>query len=647
MNKIFTQQNKKSGIARPILVALIMLILSAVFLISLVFIKVRSVYVNVLSSRQELNYALEFVANGDFSRASESAKRASDGFIFAGDTIRDLQKNFFIKNIKFLSKNIKDFEYLAQSAQILSSSAERAIFIIQDVEDVFSGKKAGNFLEFTEDEKLKLLKSLYESYPEMQGIKANIDLSLIYLDRVNDNKIIKPYLSQINSLKDQLSDISKSLEKVISLSGIIPILTGYPEAVSYLIVLQNSNELRPTGGFIGTYGILEIKLGDIVKLETHDIYHLDMPASLNKSFYVEAPEPIKKYLGVDRWFMRDANWSPDWPSSAKNLLWFYQEEMKAANRSSEMVDFSGVIAITPRLISDLLYMVGEIEIDNNVYNKDNFIDILQYEVEMAFREDGISEWDRKLVIGDILKEMKIRLFNLSSDRWMELLDLFAKNINEKNIQVYLDDEYSRNISTNLNWGGELKPSLLDYLMVVDANLAAFKTDRVMDKKIKYILNQESSDSIKARVELSYKNNGWFDWQTTRYRTFTRVYAPNGSKLIKSSGSNNLEAISSSEENIFNPKTYFANFFSIEPGRELLFSFEYYLPREVALMISDNDLYSFYLQKQAGNNVSSFQAEFNFLKDIKSVTSSSDFNFEKNKLFWSNSLNTDQYLEVKF
>ena len=649
MNNIFKKSFLKnsSGLSRSIILVIVLGIISFIFLIGLIFFRIRTVYLNVLSGRQDLDYALTFVKEGDFSKATMAAERAVGGFTLAEEILTDLQNNFLIKNIQILNNNLNDFKYLAQMARVLSSSAEKSLTLVQEIEDIVSGKKAGNFLEFTEDEKFRILKKLYESYPEMQGIKANIDLSLIYLDKVKDNKLLSSYSDQIDNLEIKLKEISVAMEKIVSLSAIVPVLTGYPEPASYLIVLQNNNELRPTGGFIGTYGILEIKLGDITKLETHDIYHLDMPASLNKSFQVSPPEPLAKYLGVNQWFMRDSNWSPDWPSSAQKIIWFYEQEMLAAGKEEEIIDFSGVIAITPRIITDLLYIVGPIEIDGQVYNKDNFMDVLQYEVEMDFREEGISEWDRKLVIGSILKELKVKLFNLSSERWTELLDLFNKNILEKNILVYLDDEYSRKISTNLNWDGEIKKASLDYLMTIDANLAAYKTDRVMEKNIKYILNEEADGRLKSIIKINYKNNGWFDWQTTRYRTFTRVYVPLDSALLTSSGLSAASAISEKDLQISNPKTYFGGFISIEPGRQGTLIFEYYLPEDISQDVKTKNNYSLLLQKQPGNNINKFEAEFNFINPIKSVSGDGNIRVEKNKIYWDNNLEKDYYLEIKF
>lgn len=648
MSKIKTNKYKKyfsPGSSRTILMVLLFFVIVAIISAIFLFFKIKTVYVGVSSGRQDLSHAIYLVGKGDFVEAQKASERASSNFIAASEVLQDLQENFFIKRIKILNNNINDFKKLSQMAEILSRSAGKALFLMQDINDVFLGKTAGNFLELTETERIRVLKTLYESYPEMQGIKANINLSLFYLNQIEDNKLLAGYASEFSNFKKNLTDISLGLEKTIALAGIIPVLSGYPDPVSYLVVLQNNHELRPTGGFIGSYGVLELKAGDISKLETHDIYHLDMPASVNKSFNVSPPLAIKKYLGTDKWFMRDANWSPDWPSSAKNLQWFYKEEMTSAGKASEINNFSGVVAIVPEFITDLLYIVGPIKVGDKTYDKDNFIEVLQYEVEMAFREDGVSEWDRKLVIGDILKELKTKLFNLPSDRWPELVEVFNKNIAEKNILVYLNDDYSRQISSDLKWGGQLQKSPSDYFMVVDANLAAYKTDRVMEKKIKYYLTEEG-DQLKAKIEISYKNNGWFDWQTTRYRSFTRIYVPQNSTLLSSFGSLDKTEVDQ-EKNIENPKTYFTGFISVEPKEIKTLTFEYYLPASVLENIKKNNYYSLLIQKQPGNNVSQVEVYLNFSKAVKVISTEGESQINSNKVYFNSPLDKDYKLDISF
>lgn len=636
-----------SGLSRTVrLVAIIVGLAVLVFLL-LLFFHLKSIYDDVSAGRKNLEYSLTYIEQGNFNKAKQAAGQAAKYFTLAENGLKGLQANILVKNIVFLNDNLSDFRYLAQTAEILSSSAEKALIIVDEVKNMLSGQGASNFSELSDDVRFEILKKFYENYPEWQGLKAKIDLSLVYWSKISDNNLLRSQIGSWEELENKLLYLSKSLSQVVSLSALIPVLSGYPEPVSYLILLQNNNELRPSGGFIGTYGILEIASGRISRLETHDVYHLDMPASLNPDFKVEPPAAIKKYLASDRWYLRDANWWPDWPTSAKKIQWFYEQEMIAAGRSAEIVDFSGVVALTPRMITDLLYFVGPIEINHNVYNQDNFVETLQYEVEMAFRDQAISEWDRKEVINDILREIENRLLKLPAESWPELAKILLQNIERKNIQVYFQDDFNQNVSQVLNWSGEIKDQPLDYLMVVDANLAAFKTDRVMEKNIDYFLYQEADGRFRARLELNYKNQGWFDWQTTRYRSFSRVYVPRDSSFLSVSGlSENIKA-ESDEVEISHPKTYWSGFISLEPSQALKVVFEYYLPESFGRQIEDQRHYSLWLQKQAGSNISRFRAEFNFLNEVKSYSGQGQVEINGRQVIWTNDLDRDYYLDINF
>ena len=646
----FNHTNKfLPGTTRVIVTIVVFFVVAILATVGYFAFKVNSIYQSVQAGKNDLNQAIVFMDRGELELAQRTAKEAIESFSNASQELSELQNNFFIKNLARINNDFKNLNHIAASAEVLSRSAENAFTLISEFEEVFSGKKVAKFSEFSASEKTLILQKLYESRPEMQGIKANLDLALFYLNQNQGGYFSNMFSLQMDEFKEQLEQASMSLDNLVSLSALVPVLAGYPEPASYLIVLQNNNELRPSGGFIGTYGLLTVSLGDITKLETHDSYHLDMPASLNKSFKVIPPAEIKKYLGVENWYLRDSNWSPDFAVSAKQIEWFYQEEMKAAKREAEILPLAGVIAVTPDLITDLIKVVGEIEVDGQKYNADNFVEILQYEVEMAFREEGISEWDRKNVIGKILSELKIKLFDLDSNSWKKVAGVFSSSISKKNILVYLNNPSYQQNSSDLNWDGKIKESSLDYLMVVDANLAAYKTDRVMDKKIKYYLTEQSDGRFKARVEMLYKNNGWFDWQTTRYRSFTRVYYPLNSAFISDYGFENGSVVSALEAGISYPKSYSGGFMSIEPKKEATLVFEYYLPEEVSAKIKKEKKYSLILQKQAGNN-SSFEMYFKFLNPITSWSKNVESDIvEKanNDLKWQGDLNQDRYLTVTF
>ncbi|MFA5420405.1 MAG: DUF4012 domain-containing protein [Patescibacteria group bacterium] len=646
MKKMFNIKNKEafsSLFSFLIVLFLLMVVFYSVFL----FIKFKNIKNNIVLGQAKIEESLNLFSEGDFLNASFSAEESSNFFILAVNDLDSVKNYFILKRLSFVSNNVNDFLTIARAAEVLSHSASKTFYIAQEVEDIMAGKSFESFFDFDEYEKERVLKVLFENSAEFNGIKANIDLSIFYIEKVRDNKYLIRYDSQIDKLIEQLLNSSSLLSNLTSLSIIGPAFLGYPEEVSYLVLFQNNNELRPTGGFIGSYGILKIRSGEIIKMESNDVYHLDMPASLDKTFQAIPPEPIKSYLGVNRWFMRDANWYPDFPDSAKNIKWFYEREMLASGRGHETEDLLAVIAITPRMVTDLLYLTGPVKVEGNSYDKDNFIDVLQYEVEVSFRDDDISEWDRKNIIGDIIEEMKNKLFSMSSEKWSELLNVFNENIERKNLMVYVFDDYKRNITSSFNWGGEIKKSNSDFVMVVDANLAAFKTDRVMEKSISYKLDQEGG-IIRSNLRTSYKNNGWFDWQTTRYRTYTRVYMPLNSNLLGYSGLSSGNVDSFVYDTIENPKSGFGAFISIEPGATGVLSFDYQLSDSVLEKINKENYYSLLFQKQAGSEISSFEAHLKFEKDIKEVKGEGSFEILNNKeVKWSSPTDKDYALEVFF
>ncbi len=403
----------------------------------------------------------------------------------------------------------------------------------------------------------------------------------------------------------------------------MPALAGYPNNSRFLMIMQNNDELRPTGGFIGVYGVMTVHNGQIVSFKADDSYHLDMPAETNK-WNLEPPMPISKYLNVKKWYLRDSNWFPDWPTSAKQIKTIYNGESLAINQPVQ--PFTGLIAINPDLVAQLIKLVGPVTIKDVTYNADNFQPLLQYNVEVAYKDKNISSWDRKEIINELMMEIKNRLYNLPSNSWGEMLSIISNNITAKNIQMYFDNSDWEALAQSLGAGGEIKQDTAsDYLMVVDANLAALKTDSVMKKNITYTV-KENKASLDASVELSYRHEGGVDWRTSRYRTYTRIYAPLGSKFVSLNGLDQTAADFTAEDNKSLNKTVFAFFWTVEPGSNKTISLNYTLPDTIKNQL-DNGEYQLLVQKESGQRVEKLQVEVT-KQNKRPVRLNSDFSTDK-------------------
>lgn len=571
----------------------------------------RSFYSHTLAAKASLEKAVSAISAKDLDSAAKHVQAAQADFSAAKQELDAVQSNWLVRHFYPLRHQVDELSYLDQAGLSLSSALGRGLNIVQPFRLILNSQSHQKFSELPIGDKTKIIDALKDSAGELEALQADLDEASNNLNKISKFSVLYPVYKQISDLKDKVENSREMLGALKPWLGLSPVLAGYPDASRFLLLFQNNDELRPTGGFLGVYGVLEMAGGELKTLVTEDTYHLDMP--VKDSLTTTPPAVLKTYLKVDKWFLRDSNWSPDWPTAAKDIQFVYNTELSLLKQPQPKLD--GVIAITPDLIADLIELTGPITVKGEVYNKDNFQKLLQYNVEVAYKEDNISSWDRKEIINDIVSELKTRLFNLPLGAAQGLVLLLEKNLEEKNILVYLNDPAYENQIANLDWAGKVKWTEGDYLMIVDANLGAFKSDAVMVKDISYSLDARQGD--KAKLSLSYRHTGGFDWRTTRYRSYTRVYVPNGSQIIGIKGEENNTLNVYYDKNL--DKNVFAFFLTVEPGKEKTIEIEYQLPKALQDKLKA-DNYSLLVQKQPGRRTNRLNIDLGFPTQSSHYTS---------------------------
>ncbi len=460
----------------------------------------------------------------------------------------------------------------------------------------FAGRGKISLSSITPAEKGILLSNIASREDDLKAAQDAIHRASAALDQVPDHGLIGPLQRVVRPLKQQFPLIAQALDQAIPATHLLPPILGYPQEKTYLFLLQNNTELRPSGGFIGTYGLMKVSSGEIVSLKTDNSYNLD--ANAKNLSTIEPPAAIKKYLKQNAWYFRDSNWSPDFPTSAAQALYFYQREGGTNN-----VD--GVLAITPTTISALLKLVGPITVGKTEFNADNFVDNLQAYVDQGFKTAGQTDAQRKDIIGVMTKELVDRLMKLPVAQWKDVFLILSQQLNEKQLLLYMKDPAVQGLLVEQNWAGAINQTpATDSLLIVDANLASLKTDLVMERSYAYHLSLDG-DRPTAELTITYKHTGKFDWRTSwrisRYNTYLRVYVPAGSELVSSSGAQRQERSNAAGEVTTTTelgKTVFDAFKSIEPGTTSTLKLTYRLPAGVGQHLSTQP-YKLAWQKQAG------------------------------------------------
>lgn len=444
-------------------------------------------------------------------------------------------------------------------------------------------------------------------WPYVLIVFLAIVLSLSYWGYIFMKNLTPEKILQSNIIKQELGQ--EKTDFYLSLAKFL----GFDSPKTYLVLFQNNTELRPGGGFIGVYAILKVDKGRLEIITVDGTENLDRNAPAEwKSI---PPEIITKHLKVDRWYFRDSNWSPDFSESAKKALEFYKAE-----GGIEAENINVVVAFTPTVLEKLLEITGSFVVDGTEFKAENVTEKLEYEVEYGYAESGIAFAERKKIIRPfmdvLLKHLQMNLFsNLHNYE-----SLFKDMTKQKQIVFYSTEaEWQKNIEDN-KWDGKLDDNYSDYLLWIDANLASLKTDHAIKRELKYSIRSKG-DRYVAIVEMIYNHNGVFDWRTSRYRTYARVFVPIGSEWISTNGAMNWDrtsGIGPTDIGVELNRQWFGAFVSIEPGKKGSLKFEYYLPKEINEQIEKGQ-YDLSIQKQLGTIDHTLTLDLDFAKNITKAT----------------------------
>jgi len=405
-------------------------------------------------------------------------------------------------------------------------------------------------------------------------------VGLFYLIKNNKRVIAIKSLSAIGKVSKLLpiqSDTKKELEVVNSLVSEFTKQDGKER--SFMIMLQNDMELRPGGGFLGQYAIVKVKDGQVTSTFVEDANLLDQRIKAK----VAAPYPFQKMMSTKNWKFRDSNFSPDFPTNVEKAKYFY----RLSGRSSA---FDGVIAVNTDVFNDVLALTGPISVPGypGEYNSTDGALKLEEKVEKAYiMNPEIDTQNRKAIIKSMAPIIVEKLFTIGNVT--KIADLMHKELKQKNVMLNFSDSHLQDLVKSVHWDGSVSTDWSgDYLMAVDANMGALKTDYYMKREMTYDIDL-STEKPTVNLNILYKNTAPYgDWRTSDYHSYVRVYVPKGANLLE------REMVSYPNIGEDFGKTYFGFICHVLIGRETNARIKYELPADFP-----RDDYRLLIQKQSG------------------------------------------------
>ena len=481
--------------------------------------------------------------------------------------------------------------------------------LLAAVEIATSGSDQGNIqllqgTRFNED----VLRTMAARGPYFRSAMGHLEEAKETIDRLEDRDIPAEYLTIVTTSQQLLPDLETLARTGLAMSQLWQVFLGYDVPQTYLLVAQNSDELRATGGFIPGAWLLTLDQGDIAQLQFWDTIDVD-DLSAGPPL---PPEGLLQSLWAGAWLFRDAGWYPDFPTSAG--------VMEQIFKLGQNVSIDGVITLDQWAVKGMLDAIGPATLDTGeILNAASYIRILEDKTDLQGRQfmDIASE----AILGRLREQGTAELM-------VSILATLNKSLEEKHILLFFHNPALQEVASINSWDGALSDQSGDYLMLVDSNVGFSKVNRNIAQSIDYQVNLDGEGKSEARLDILYTNQSretfqpcniqtgttsgltYYQLKNMCYWDYLRIYVPEGSTLQTSSpfpmpegalyrtiGYNDVEDTlrAYSESN----KAVFAGLFNLEAGESRRVAFVYTLPAQVVQQEDGRLKYSLLLQNQPG------------------------------------------------
>lgn len=578
--------------------------------------------------------------NQDFRSAGEKLDNAKKEFeqaekeiVFLGGDALDI-----FSSLPYLSK-ISTGKNIIEAGKLLTEAGQemaQAAMIFSQIDNPLGG--IGSEQDEVKNKESQSLTDVMLQANEHIGRAGNLlSDAKNSLDKVNMEDVPAEYAGKFEAIKGAIPLVINTISGFEQNYQIFLDILGHNGSRKYLFLFQNNQEMRASGGFIGSYGILDINEGHIKNLFIDGIFNPDGQLSER----VVPPKPIQKVSAV--WTMHDSNWFPNFPTSAEKAAWFYEKT------GGPTVD--GVIALTPTVMQKMLEITGPIEMPQyeTTVDKDNFVEKTQYEVEVDYDKEQNKP---KQFIADLAPKILDKVFSVRNPQQISnVFKVLAGSLKEKHILIYSNNFNLQTIIAQQGWSGEILQTSKDYLMVVNSNINGYKTDGVVEETISHRAEIQPDGSVIDTVKIKRVHNGGdsqYDWWNKVNANYMRVYVPKGSRLISARGQTrefnqppidydqlgfrrdaqvqreelSMEIDEETGTRIYEEenKTVFANWVYVSPKESVEIEYQYLLPFRIDLSKNKDrtDGYSLLAQKQSGSQGSSFEGEVVFPENMEII-----------------------------
>jgi hypothetical protein len=293
----------------------------------------------------------------------------------------------------------------------------------------------------------------------------------------------------------------------------------------YAIFFANDREIRPGGGFIGSFALVKLRNTQIQEWKVYDVYDADGQLKAR----VAPPEPISKYLQQPFYFLRDSAFTPDTPTNVIVAEDFLQKELGIQR-------LDGAITVTFSSIEKLLGDIGPVylsEYQDTITHENVYIKTQLY----AEKDSFPGSIQKKDFLEALTSQILLQVGEPKTA--YKAMESIRQSLDEKLITAYFDDPETQTLFDTMYWSGrQLPPSCITqnipvtaqclplYLFPVEANLGVNKANTFVTRDYEYKVRVLASGVIESEIITYFDNASYPDvYPGGTYKNYYQLYLP--------------------------------------------------------------------------------------------------------------------------
>jgi nucleoside-diphosphate-sugar epimerase len=476
---------------------------------------------------RNLDKAKDAVIELDISQANDRISKIDKNIDKISKGLDNLYWAFKITGQKEFYENTTEillgFQYATEGADSLVDGVSPLLMYIKDFEPSIS---LDTSTPTTTREYRSYLESMEENHYKIEDASYKISLASEIITNVQTTEFPKILQDPILSIKDLIAEVNTVTGSIEEVSTFIPDLLGVEERKRYLILLQNESEIRSTGGWLTSYGIVGIEGGQVREMFVDDIYNADGSLKAQNKTYTP-PSSMENALEVSTWPFSLINWYPDLTETYIAAEPFIKELGKGN-------DLDGVITIDVGFIQKILSAWGGIEVpgENEIITSDNL-----YSKIFEMHEDFTPGSTQKTTfMANLANEIVTKILSMNIPELAELGDVFTAALNEKHLQATFKNRSAYQYFNNNSWAGSIDSKYTEAPVVIDWNWGGNKANLYLEKNHNLEVDIKDSDTIDFTYSLSVENTSTEnEYPQGDYINYQRIYIPANAEIISIKG----------------------------------------------------------------------------------------------------------------